>query len=60
MNTLLMLYSAPATQLILEVDYDSTLQVYELVSIEDKNYIITGRELDYADEHVRLTLMSYE
>ena len=60
MNTLLMLYSAPATQLILEVDYDSTLQVYDLVSIEDKNYIITGSELDYADEHVRLTLMSYE
>ena len=60
MYTMLMLYSKPSEQLTLEVSLDSTLKVYDLVSIGGKNYIITGRETDYADEHVKLYIVSYE
>lgn len=60
LNTLLMLYSNPSEELVLEVGFDSTLKVYDLVSIGGKSYIITGREIDYADEHVKLYIVSYE
>ena len=60
MNTLLMIYSNPIEQLVLEVDFDSALNVYDFVSIGGKTYIITGRETDFADEHTKLTIKSYE
>ena len=60
MSTLLMLYTNPSEELVLEVGFDSTLKVYDLVSIGGKTYVITGREIDYADEHVKLYIVSYE
>ena len=60
MNTLLKLYSSVSEQLVLEVDYDPGLNVYDLVSIGGKSYIITGCITDFAAEHTKLTIVSYE
>lgn len=60
MDTLLKLYSSVSEQLVLEVDYDSALNVYDIVSIGGKSYIITGRITDFAAEHTKLTIVSYE
>ena len=60
LDTLLMLYTNPSQELVLEVGFDSTLKVYDLVSIGGKTYVITGREIDYADEYVKLYIVSYE
>lgn len=60
MDTLLMLYTNPSEELVLEVGYDSTLKVYDIVYIGGKEYVITGRETSYAAEHVKLYITSYE
>lgn len=60
MDTLLMLYTNPSQELVLEVGFDSTLKVYDFVSLGGKTYVITGREIDYADEYVKLYIVSYE
>lgn len=59
-STLLMLYTNPSEELVLEVGYDSTLKVYDIVYIGGKQYVITGRETSFADEHIRLYITSYE
>ena len=60
MDTLLMLYTNPSEELVLEVGYDSTLKVYDIVHIDGKDYVITGRETNFKAEHVKLYLTSYE
>lgn len=60
METLLMLYTNPSEELVLEVGYDSALKVCDIVHIDGKDYVITGRETNFAAEHVKLYLTSYE
>lgn len=60
MQTLLKLYSKPSEKLTLETEYSSTLKLYDLIQINDKNYIITGIDTDFADDHTTLTVINYE
>lgn len=59
LQTMLMLFSKSSDKLTLETELSSTLQLYDLVQIYGKNYIIMGKDVDYADEHMTLTVINY-
>ena len=52
-------YAAPSTQLLLEVTAPSLIP-YNTLTLDDHDYMITGTEVSYANEHTKLTIVSYE
>lgn len=59
LRTLKELYSLPATELVLQIDAPS-FKPYQTLQYDSKNYMVMGQVTDYADEHTKLTIMSYE
>ena len=59
LRTLRTLYTPPSTELVLEVDIPS-FKPYQTLTYNNKNYMVIGQVTDYADEHTKLTIVSYE
>ena len=59
-DTLKIMYSKPSEWLELETEYDDALLMWSLITNAGKNYLITGYDTNYADEHTKLIIASYE
>ena len=53
------IYTKPATQLVLEVEAPS-FKPYQTLTYNSKDFMVIGQETNYADEHTKLTIKSYE
>lgn len=59
LRTLKEISTLPSTELVLEIDTPS-FKPYQTLKYDDKKFMIMGIVTDYAYEHARLTIMSYE
>lgn len=53
------IYTKPSTQLVLEVETPS-FKPYQTLKYNSKSFMVIGQVTDYADEHTKLTIKSYE
>ena len=53
------IYTKPSTQLVLEVETPS-FKPYQTLTYNSKDFMVIGQVNDYADEHTKLTIKSYE
>lgn len=60
MDTLQKAYTKPSTWLELQTAYDDAMELWSLITYQSKRYLIIGSETEYADEHTKLTIASYE
>lgn len=60
LDSMVKAYTKPSTWLELETEYDDSLSLLSLVSHDSKSFIITTCETDYANEHSKLIIASYE
>lgn len=60
LDSLVKAYSKPSVWLELETEYDAALLMWSLIGSDSKNYLITGCYTDYASEHTKLIIASYE
>lgn len=58
-RTMKTLYTLPTTEMVLEIDAPS-FKPYQTLKYDDKKFMVMGQVTDYADEHTKLTIVSYE
>ena len=60
LDSLKKVYSKPSTWLELQTGLDAAISMWNLITYSGKTYIVTCCETDYADEHTKLIIASYE
>ena len=60
LDSLLKAYSQPSVWLELEASLDSALLMWSLIGLNSKKYLITTLETNYASEHTKMIIASYE
>lgn len=60
LDSLVKVYSKPSTWLELQTAFDAALLMWTVISDNGRDYMITCSETDYADEHTKLIIASYE
>ena len=60
LDSLKKVYSKPSTWLELQTGLDAAISMWNLITYSGKTYMVTCCETDYADEHTKLIIASYE
>ena len=60
LDALMKAYSKPSVWLELETSLDAALLMWSLIGYNNKKYLITTCETDYADEHTKMIIACYE